>query len=167
VRYFIGLGANLGDRPALLRAATARLGELGTIRGRSHLYASEPVGPPQPAYLNAALCLDSALEPQALLNQALAIERSLGRDRRVEQRWGPRHIDIDLLLAGERGELVLNAERLTLPHPRLHERGFALVGVAELDPTLVHPLLHETVGALWRRAETAAPRAVSAPGEPL
>lgn len=167
MRYFIGLGANLGDPRTSLRAAVEKLAGLGTVCGRSLLYASEPVGPPQPRYVNAALCLDSALAPSELMSRALEIERALGRDRRQEERWGPRLIDIDLLLAGAHGELVMREPGLELPHPRLHERGFALAGVAELDAGLVHPTTGRTVAALWQAAQLAAPRAVIALEERL
>ncbi len=167
MRYFIGLGANLGDPRASLRAALEKLAKLGTVCGRSLLYASEPVGPPQPRYVNAALCLDTALAPAELMSHALEIERALGRDRRREERWGPRLVDIDLLLAGERGELVTCEPGLELPHPRLHERGFALAGVAELAPNLVHPTQSKTLGALWQVAHSAEPQSVIALEERL
>lgn len=149
MRYFLGLGANLGERLATLRQAVARLEELGVVVARSAVYESAPVGgPPQPTYLNAALLLDSPLAPLPLLDATQAIEAALGRDRAREIRFGPRPIDLDLLLAGGRGELILEGPRLVLPHPRLPQRAFALAPLCELDPTLVHPDLGRPLAAL-------------------
>ncbi len=156
MRYFIGLGANLGDRLTNLREATRRLADLGTILGRSRIYAAAAVGgPPQPSYLNAAVLLDSELGPPDLLAQAQAIENALGRDRDNEVRWGPRTLDIDLLMAGARGELVVDIPALRLPHPRMKERGFALAPLLDLDPTLIHPELGRPLKALIAAAHAA------------
>jgi len=161
VRYFIGLGGNLGDRAALLRRAAEALAALGRVRGRSRIYSTEPVGgPPQPPYFNAALDLDCELSPQALLAQTQDLERAIGRDRSGEVRWGPRPIDIDLLLAGERGEQIVSLPGLSLPHPRLHERAFALAGLVDLDRDLMHPTVGRPLVALLReraRTESIAP----------
>lgn len=161
VRYFIGLGGNLGDRAARLREAAEGLRALGEIRGRSRIYSTEPVGgPPQPPYLNAALELVSPLPPTDLLARTQDLERQLGRDRSSEVRWGPRCIDIDLLLAGDHGELMLTLPGLSLPHPRLHERAFALAGLVDLDRDLVHPTVARPLVALLgerRRTEAVAP----------
>ena len=154
MRYWIGLGANLGDRLTTLREATARLAAHGTVVGRSRVFASAAVGgPPQPPFLNAAVALESALEPQAMLAACHAIERALGRDRAREVRWGPRTLDLDLLLAGARGEQVTSLPGLALPHPRLHERAFALAPLADLDATLVHPAVGTTITALLQDAQ--------------
>jgi 2-amino-4-hydroxy-6-hydroxymethyldihydropteridine diphosphokinase len=156
VRYFIGLGANLGDRLATLRQAVCALAELGSVVGRSRVYASTAVGgPPQPSYLNAAVLLECELAPMELLGRTQAIEESLGRDRAHEVRWGPRCVDIDLLLAGTRGEVVLVEPGLTLPHPRLQERGFALAPLIDLDATLIHPELDRPLTALTAPAHAA------------
>lgn len=134
-----------------MRKAVEALSALGTIGRRSRIYSSAPMGgPPQPPYLNAAVELHSDLEPSLLLAATQDIERALGRDRSAELRWGPRPIDLDLLLAGARGELVVSLPGLTLPHPRLHERAFALAGVVEIDPDLVHPLLERPLSAVLR-----------------
>jgi 2-amino-4-hydroxy-6-hydroxymethyldihydropteridine diphosphokinase len=149
VRYWVGLGANVGQCEATLRKAAAELATLGTIVARSRIYASEPVGgPPQPPYRNAALILDSTLDPPGLLGRTQQIERELGRDRGREVRWGPRPIDLDLLLAGDAGDAVVRLPGLELPHPRLHERAFALAGVVELSPDLVHPSLRRPLQTL-------------------
>jgi 2-amino-4-hydroxy-6-hydroxymethyldihydropteridine diphosphokinase len=156
VRYFIGLGANLGDRLASLQKAVQALADIGRVAARSRVYASSPVGgPPQPPYLNAALTLECAHEPLQLLKRTQAIEAALGRDRACEVRWGPRVVDIDLLLGGDHGELIVDEPQLRLPHPRLAERGFALVALLDLDGTLVHPELERPLTALLAPAHAA------------
>jgi 2-amino-4-hydroxy-6-hydroxymethyldihydropteridine diphosphokinase len=130
--YAIGLGANLGSRENQLQAALERL--VGTRVARvvatSHVYESEPVGPPQPRYLNAAARLQSELEPHALLDALLAVERMLGRERR--ERWGARTLDLDILWA----EQSVASATLRVPHPRLRERWFARVPLVEVMPEL-------------------------------
>src|SRR5690349_9604716 len=113
-QYVIGLGANLGDRLSTLKSAVSALAGIGSIRAVSHLYETAAVGPPQPDYLNAAVLLESSLEPTALLGELLAIERAHGRQRR--ERWGARTLDLDLLYSPE---LRLSEPDLTLPHPEL------------------------------------------------
>jgi 2-amino-4-hydroxy-6-hydroxymethyldihydropteridine diphosphokinase len=133
---YIGLGANLGDREQSLRAALARLGELGRIR-TSAFCETEPVGvTDQPRFLNAAAELETDLGPRELLGRLLEIERELGRERAAEARWGPRPIDLDLLVYGEE---TIDEPGLTVPHPRLPERRFALEPLHELAPTLTLP----------------------------
>lgn len=128
---FLGLGANLGDRRATLRAAVAELrGVLEDVRV-SALYETAPWGDEeQPAFLNAALRGTTELAPLALLDATQAIEERLGRVR-TGRRWGPRAIDIDILLYG--GDVVSHP-RLTIPHAQLRERGFALRPLADLAP---------------------------------
>jgi 2-amino-4-hydroxy-6-hydroxymethyldihydropteridine diphosphokinase len=156
MRYFIGLGANLGDRLTNLREAARRLELLGRIVARSRVYVSAPVGgPPQPPYLNAALAFNCTLSPVELLTEAQTIENLLGRDREQEVRWGPRKIDLDLLMGGERGELILDEPTLRLPHPRLGERAFALAPLVDLDATLLHPELGRPLKALLASAHAA------------
>ncbi|MCU1277637.1 MAG: 2-amino-4-hydroxy-6-hydroxymethyldihydropteridine pyrophosphokinase [bacterium] len=156
MRYFIGLGANLGDRLTSLREATRRLDALGSVVARSRIYAAAPVGgPPQPPYLNAAVALDCALAPLALLSCLHEIEDALGRDRANEVRWGPRTLDLDLLMAGAHGELIVDEPTLRLPHPRMKERGFALAPLIELDATLMHPELARPLKALLSAAHAA------------
>ncbi|MCU1281084.1 MAG: 2-amino-4-hydroxy-6-hydroxymethyldihydropteridine pyrophosphokinase [bacterium] len=156
MRYFIGLGANVGDRLTNLREAARRLEALGTVVGRSRVYAAAPVGgPPQAPYLNAAIILDCELEPVALLARTQEIEDALGRDRPNEVRWGPRTLDIDLLMCGMRGEQIVDEPTLRLPHPRMKERGFALAPLVELDATLMHPELARPLKALLSAALAA------------
>jgi 2-amino-4-hydroxy-6-hydroxymethyldihydropteridine diphosphokinase len=125
--YVIGLGANLGDRLSTLKSAIVALRPHGLLEGVSDLYECAPVGPPQPDFLNAAVLLDSALAPGQLLKELLAIERAHGRERR--ERWGPRTLDLDLLFSPL---LVLNDPDLTLPHPELTRRAFALAPLVDV-----------------------------------
>jgi 2-amino-4-hydroxy-6-hydroxymethyldihydropteridine diphosphokinase len=167
VRYFIGLGANLGDRLTNLREAVRRLEACGTVLARSRVYAAAAVGgPPQPSYLNAAVLLESELGPTELLPRLQEIEDALGRDRAHEVRWGPRTIDLDLLMAGARGEVVLDEPTLRVPHPRLKERGFALAPLVDLDATLIHPELSRPLKALLAPAH-ADGQAWAPTGDPL
>ncbi len=149
MRYWIGLGSNLGDRLATLRSAAVALADLGSVVKRSRVWAASPVGgPPQPPFLNAAVLLDAELAPLDLLAACLRIETGHGRVRPESVRWGPRTLDVDLLLAGARGELIVNEPDLTLPHPRVGERGFALGPLCDLDATLVHPQLGRPLTSL-------------------
>jgi 2-amino-4-hydroxy-6-hydroxymethyldihydropteridine diphosphokinase len=139
VRAYVGLGANLGDREATIRRAVALVDELGGVAvvGVSSLRETEPWGPvEQPRYLNGAVALETDLRPRELLDALLDVERRLGRARDDEERWGPRTIDLDLLLYGD---LVLDEPGLDVPHPRLHERRFALEPLAELAPDALVP----------------------------
>ena len=133
-RAFIGLGSNLGDREAALRGALELLGE--DVVAVSSFRETEPVGYlDQPAFLNAAAALETGLEPRALLERLLGVERELGRTREGP-RHGPRTIDLDLLVYDDR---VIDEPGLVVPHPRLAERRFVLEPLAELDPGLVVP----------------------------
>ena len=139
VRAYVGLGANLGDREDTIRRAVALVDGLPrvTVVGVSSLRETEPWGPvEQPRYLNGAVALETDLPPRELLDALLEIERRLGRARDDEERWGPRTIDLDLLLYGD---LVLDEPGLDVPHPRLHERRFALEPLAELAPDAFVP----------------------------
>jgi len=126
----IGIGSNAGDPVANVRGAIARLAELGTVVARSPLYRTEPWGVHgQEPFVNAAASLDTALEPHALLVALKRIEVEAGRVTTF--RWGPRVLDLDILTYGE---LRLDEPDLVIPHARLHERAFALVPLAEIDP---------------------------------
>lgn len=131
-RAYVGVGANLGDREATIRAALAAL---PGVVGVSQLRETDPVGVvDQPPFLNGAVALETDFSPRELLDALLAIERDLGRERR--ERWGPRTIDLDLLLYGD---ATIDEQGLTVPHPRLHERRFALEPLLDLDPELAIP----------------------------
>jgi 2-amino-4-hydroxy-6-hydroxymethyldihydropteridine diphosphokinase len=151
--YALALGSNLStperDRRAHIESALHALASLPNSRLliSSALHETPAWGPiPQPAYLNAACLLESSLPPHDLLARLQQIERSLGRDRAAEQRFGPRTLDLDILLAGDLIlDSTLNGLSLTIPHPRLHERGFALAPLAEIAPELIHPILRRTV----------------------
>ena len=137
-RAYVGLGANLGDREAALRAALAALDATEGIEviAVSTFRETDPVDYlDQPRFLNAAAALDTTLSPRELLDALLEVERSLGRTREGP-RFGPRTIDLDLLLYGDES---LERPGLTVPHPRLHRRVFVLEPLAELDPGLVVP----------------------------
>lgn len=147
---YIGMGANLpgpaGPPDATLAAAARRLGALGHVAARSRLYSTAPVGfAGQPRFLNAALALETELEPRALLDGLLAIEREFGRDRRDGIVNGPRTLDLDILLFDE---LIVSEANLEIPHPRLKERAFALVPLAEIAPAARDPRTGATM-AQW------------------
>ena len=132
---YIGLGSNLGDRVATLRTAVQRLEILGGVNAVSSLYETGPVEYlEQPPFLNAVIALDTALAPVDLLHGLLGIERDLGRVRSFPN--APRTLDLDLLMVDN---VILDIPEMTLPHPRLHERAFVLVPLAEVAPDLVHP----------------------------
>jgi 2-amino-4-hydroxy-6-hydroxymethyldihydropteridine diphosphokinase len=138
---YLGLGANLGDRAAAIDAALARLDEAGVrVVARSPLYETDAVAPePQPPYLNAAARVDTALPADALLATCLAVERALGRVRPAGRRQAPRVIDIDVLLYGR--EVIDRPPDLVVPHPRLLERPFVRIPLADVAlPGLAHPL---------------------------
>lgn len=131
-RAYVGLGANLGDREATIRAAVAALPGVVAV---SELRETDPVGVvDQPRFLNGVAAVETELSARELLAALLEIERMLGRERR--ERWGPRTIDLDLLLYGEE---TIDEPGLTVPHPRLHERRFALEPLVELAPNALIP----------------------------
>jgi 2-amino-4-hydroxy-6-hydroxymethyldihydropteridine diphosphokinase len=147
---YIGLGSNLpsiaGDPKATLIAAIARLGSVGVVTAQASFYQTEPVGyAAQPRFVNAAVALQTGFAPLELLDHLLAIEREFGRDRTQSIAKGPRTLDLDLLLVDG---IILNHERLTLPHPEMARRRFVLAPLAEIAPAAVHPSLGKTVSAL-------------------
>ncbi len=149
MKAYIGLGSNLGDREASLRQALEFLAQTPatTVVRASSLYDTEPVGvEDQPHFLNAVAQVETTLVPRQLLWNLMLIERRLGRVR--SQRWGPRTIDLDLLLYDD---LVLDDDDLLLPHPEMSKRSFVLVPLVELEPLLVHPVTGETMLALLQR----------------
>jgi 2-amino-4-hydroxy-6-hydroxymethyldihydropteridine diphosphokinase len=138
-RAYVGLGSNLGDREATIRAALAELDAAEGVElvAVSTLVDTAPVGyTDQPRFLNGAAALESRLQPRELLDLLLAVEARFGRDRALVQVQGPRTLDLDLLLYGE---AQIHEPGLEIPHPRLHERAFVLGPLAELDPALEVP----------------------------
>ena len=149
----IALGSNLasrfGDREANLWEAVERIRELGEVKAVSSSYDTEPVGYlDQPRFLNAALVLETSLEPSELMRALLGVELAMGRERVGAVAKGPRVIDLDLLLYGQ---VVMNTTELTLPHPEMMERRFVLEPLAEIAPGMVHPVLGLTVGEMLAR----------------
>ncbi len=149
---YIGLGSNLADPRAQVERALQCLARLPESRllGSSHLYRSAPWGVlDQPEFVNAAAAIETGLSPQTLMQALLAIERDAGRDRSGE-RWGPRILDLDLLVYGA---LTLAEPGLQLPHPHLHERAFVLLPLAEIAPHLEVPG-RGPISALLARIDT-------------
>jgi 2-amino-4-hydroxy-6-hydroxymethyldihydropteridine diphosphokinase len=133
----VALGGNVGDVRATLDRAVALFcdGAAVRLRARSSDYRTPPWGvEDQPPFVNLCIAVETELLPRPLLARAHGVERQLGRDRAREQRWGPRTLDIDLLAYGD---LALDAPDLTLPHPRMFERAFVLVPLAEIVPEQV------------------------------
>jgi len=153
---YIALGSNVGDRAATLLEATKILAGLDGVclRKISGMIETEAVGGPedQPAYLNAAIEIETTLGPRQLLRALQEIEAALGRDRETGQRWGQRTCDLDILLMGR---TVMQTETLTIPHPRMHERLFVLRPLASIAPDAVHPRLGLTVAEMLADAEVA------------
>jgi len=131
----IGLGSNLGDRADHLVRAARRIRELGSVVRASAIYETSPVGPPQPDFLNAAVRLETTLDPVALLEALLGVEQSLGRVR--GERWGARVIDLDVLWCRD---VWLATERLVVPHSELRARAFALLPLLDVAPDARDPL---------------------------
>jgi len=147
-KVYAGLGSNLGNREANLVRAIARIDACEDIcvKEKSGFYETKPVGgPPQPDYLNCAIVLETEIEPQALLKEFKKIEGELGR--KPDVRWGPRIIDLDILLYGER---VVNDNNLKIPHERMHERIFVLEPLCEISPDIRHPVLGRKISEILK-----------------
>ncbi|MGY4516000.1 2-amino-4-hydroxy-6-hydroxymethyldihydropteridine diphosphokinase [Lysobacter sp. HA18] len=153
VEAYIGLGANIGDAASTIRLAFEQLDACDGIdvTARSSLYRTPAWGvTEQPDFINAVAKVATALTPQQLLATLLRLERDAGRDRCTALRWGPRELDLDLLLYGD---VVIEEDGLRVPHPHLHERAFVLVPLAEVARALVVPG-HGPVAALRERVAT-------------
>lgn len=143
---YISLGSNLGDRLGFLKEALQRLKSTKgiSISKRSSVYETQPVGPQdQGWFLNLVIEIKTTLDPGSLLDRLLAIEDQMRRKR--DARWGTRNIDLDILLYDNR---TVNTNRLIIPHPRLHQRRFALVPLSEIAPQVRHPTLKKTIRKL-------------------
>ncbi len=141
VAVYLGLGSNLGDREDNLRRAVSILSRRASLIALSSVYETEPWGyASQPAFFNMACLLETSLSPQGLLELAQGVERDLGRVPSF--RYGPRAIDVDILLYGDE---VIETPRLQVPHPRLWQRAFALTPLAEIAPGLAHPVLGASI----------------------
>lgn len=152
---FIGLGSNVGDREAALQAAVLALSETPgvSLRRLSTFINTAPVGgPPQPDFLNAVAWITTSLAPRALLRRLFAIEEKLGRVR--TEKWGPRTLDLDLLLYGRE---IIAAPGLVVPHPLMHTRAFVLKPLVEIAPGARHPGLKKTARQLLAALERREP----------
>lgn len=153
-KVFLGLGSNLGDREKNIKEAVRRLEESGKARDIkiSSLYQTEPEGVKnQSLFLNGVLEMETALPPRALLATLQALERQLGRGK--GRKWGPRIIDLDILLYGD---LTMKEGDLEIPHPLLAERSFVLIPFAELAPEILHPVLKKTISDLRKNFPCAS-----------
>lgn len=141
---YLSLGSNLGDRAANLHAAVAQLDGAGTLRAVSSIYETQPVDvPDQPWFLNCLVAIETAKMPKQLLQIALQVESKMGRLRMRKK--GPRNIDIDLVLFGDR---IVDEPGLKIPHPAMHQRRFVLEPLAEIAPNARHPELGKTAREL-------------------
>lgn len=145
-RVFLGLGSNLGDRVKTIRKAKEMISSIPgvSVSSSSSLYETEPVGiSDQPMFINAVLEVETDLSPKELFSKLKDIEAKLGRTKTI--RWGPRVIDIDILLYGKR---IIEGKDLTIPHPEMAKRGFVLVPLCEITPEVRHPKLEKTIREL-------------------
>jgi len=154
VRILLGLGSNLGESKVAFSRCIASLAAEGSIDAISRLWRTRAVGPPQPDYLNGAIVIDWPAGPRSLLDRCLELEAVAGRDRAQEEPWGPRTLDLDLLLAEA---VVCRGPELELPHPRFHRRRFALEPAFEVAPEWTHPLVGRTVTELVHEARVRDP----------
>jgi 2-amino-4-hydroxy-6-hydroxymethyldihydropteridine diphosphokinase len=144
-KAYLLTGGNMGNREKNLARAKALISELaGKVTRASHLYETAAWGKTdQPSFYNQALEVETILSPEELLHQLLEIEKKLGRKR--DEKYGPRTIDIDILLYGDQ---ICNDPQLRIPHPELHNRRFALTPLAEIGPGLVHPAFQRSITEL-------------------
>ena len=148
---YIGFGSNIGNRLAYIQSAIHTLSETEgiTLQKTSSIYTTDPIGyESQAQFLNGVAAIQTSLSPLSLLHTLKDIEAAIGRKHRI--RWGPREIDLDILIYGD---LYLQTEKLVIPHPEMHLRGFVLVPLAEIAPDLVHPVFQKSIQTLLNRLE--------------
>ncbi len=146
---YIALGSNLGDKMTACRQAVSLLNKSGRVKRVSSFYCTEPVGHPnQEDFVNAVVEMETDLSPLALLAACHVVEDALGRNRLIH--WGPRTIDLDILLYGKK---VIDTAELSIPHPLMSTRGFVLVPLCEIAPQAVHPVLLKSIGQLLRELQ--------------
>ena len=148
---YLNLGSNLGDRLQYLKGAVRKIEESDefSIKKFSSVYETQPVGyQNQRWFLNLVVEVQTSFDPFPLMKHLLAIEDQMGRKR--EERWAPRNIDIDLLLYDDR---IVDSDRLTIPHPRMHKRRFVLIPLAEIAPQFLHPVLRKNIKELLKNCE--------------
>ena len=146
---YIGFGSNIGDRLAHIQNAIHTLSKTEGIALQkvSSVYTTDPVGyEAQAQFLNGVAAIETAIAPLSLLHTLKHIETAIGRKHRI--RWGPREIDLDILIYGD---LCVQTEKLVIPHPEMHLRGFVLVPLEEIAPNLVHPVCQESIRTLRNR----------------
>lgn len=148
----IALGSNLGDSLGTLKGALETLDRLPDIKVKTHSswYETAPIGPPQPNYLNGCAILEVQLSPEVLLKTLLAVEQQFNRVR--QQHWGPRTLDLDILLFED---LILDTPNLKIPHPRMTERAFVLVPLAEIAPEWIEPVSGKAISQLVETVDSS------------
>lgn len=146
----IALGSNLGESRAILEETLKNLDQTPglIVKSQSSWYKTAPVGPPQPDYINGCAILEVQLSPWQLLETLLRVERKFGRVRL--ERWSPRTLDLDILLFGD---LILETPELQIPHPRMTERAFVLVPLAEIAPDWIEPVSGEAISQLVKKVD--------------
>jgi 2-amino-4-hydroxy-6-hydroxymethyldihydropteridine diphosphokinase len=147
----------VGDGRRIFSDCLAALAAEGRVIASSRIWRTRAVGPAQPDFLNAAALIDWPAGPRPLLERCRELEAAAGRDRTREERWGPRTLDLDLLIAAS---VVCRGPELELPHPRMHERRFALEPAAEVVPNWIHPVLGRTIEDLAIAAREREPDAI-------